>query len=158
MLGLLLSAACHPHLASRILPAKGCHPELSTISSTFLDLVTVSHKLASLSPCKASGHDDMSNRLLKECATGLAEPLCHIFNLSISSGVYPQCWKKAVIQPVYKRKGERTCPQSYRPIALLPCVSKVFERLVGEQLLRHTVAAKALPDEQFGVLPGRSTI
>ena len=118
----------------------------------------MSRQLASLSPCKASGHDDVSNRQLKECATGLAEPLCHIFNLWLSSGVYPQCWKKAVVQPVYKRKGECTCPQSYRSIALLPCVSKVFERLVREQLLTHTVAAKALPDEQFGVLPGRSTI
>ena len=83
-------------------PAASCQPKIATINCpqfpfTLLDVSTKFLQLASLSPCKASGHDDVSNRQLKECATGLAEPLCHIFNLSLSSGVYPQCWNKTVI-------------------------------------------------------------
>ena len=59
--------------------------------------------------------------------------LCFIFNMSLSSSVFPSKWKVALVQPVYKQKGDHCYPLSYRPIALFPSVSNVFEQLVHRQ-------------------------
>ena len=114
--------------------------------------------LTKLNIWKATGNDEVCHRLLKGCADGLCESLCYIFNLSLAEGVYPNTWKTAIVQPVYKQKGERCNPKNYRPIALLPSVSKVFEHFVHKQLLEHCMEIKAIPDCQFGFLPKRSTV
>ena len=62
------------------------------------------------------------------------------------------------MQPVFKQKGDRSSPGSYRPVALLYSVSKVFETLVKDQVLSFCLANRVLPDSQFGFLPGRSTV
>ena len=85
-------------------------------------------------------------------------PLAHVFNLSLRSGRFPATWKQARVQPVFKQKGDRSSPGSYRPIALLCSVSKVFETLVKDQVLSFCLANRVLPDSQFGFLPGRSTV
>ena len=108
---------------------------------------------------KAPGDDGVNHQILKSCAHTLAEPLCHIFNLSLKTGVFPRQWKTAWIQPIYKNKGERSDPRNYRPIALLPSVSKVFEHFVhNKQLLAYSLEAGVIPDAQFGFLPRRSTV
>ena len=57
-----------------------------------------------------------------------------------------------MIKPLYKHKGDRSNPAFYRLVVLLPCVSKVFEGCVREQLQDHCLS-HAMPDEQFGFLP-----
>ena len=59
---------------------------------------------------------------------------------------------------MYKHKGTRSDPSCFRPVVLLPCVSKVFESLVKDQLQAHCLKMHAIPDEQFGFLPQRSTV
>lgn len=119
---------------------------------------SVYKRLSSLNIWRASGLDGISNRVLKECAGVLSEPLSRIFNYSISSGTFPSQWKRGAITPLYKHKGNRSDPKFYRPVALLPCVSKVFEGFIREQLQSHCLRNKAIPDEQFGFLPKRSTL
>ena len=114
--------------------------------------------LKSLNVWKSSGLDEISARLLKECRNELAWPLCYLFNLSISTSVYPDAWKKAVVFPLYKHKGDRQSLSAYRPISLLSAVSKVFGRVVKKQLLKFCTDNLIIPDEQFGFLPGRSTV
>ena len=80
--------------------------------------------LSSLNVRKASGLDEISQRLLRDCASGLAESLCHVFNLSLRTGVFPRLWKSAVVQPVPKPKSDRSSPKGYQPITLLSCVAK----------------------------------
>ena len=96
-------------------------------------------RLSKLNVRKAPGDDGVNHQILKSCAHALAEPLCHIFNLSLKTGVFPGQWKTAWIQPIYKNKGERSDPRNYRPIALLPSVSKVFEHFVHKQLLAYSL-------------------
>ena len=107
---------------------------------------------------KASGLDEIPSRLLKECAPYISAPLRHIFNMSLETATFPTVWKKGLIQPVFKNNGKSTAPQYYRPIALLSFVSKVFESFVREQLLPFCMDTGAIPDEQFGFLPKRSTV
>ena len=114
--------------------------------------------LSTLNVRKASGLDGISQRLLKDCASGLAESVCHIFNLSLCKGVFPRLWKLAVIQPVPKQEGERSNPKCYRPIALLSCMAKQLEACVRKQLLEFCLDNGLIPDEQFGFLSKRSTV
>ena len=76
-------------------------------SSLFLNPTSVFEIIKysnSLKPHKASGPDDISPRVIKECIHYIADPLCHIFNISISSGVIPDKLKEAKIIPIYKKK------------------------------------------------------
>ena len=137
-------------------------PSLPRSSSTF-SFTTITQEstlkaLRNIPTNKASGLDDLPARMLSECAAELAAPLCYIFNLSLSTGVFPSHWKVACIQPVFKNKGDRCDPLSYRPIALLPCISKVFEKLVHRQVLDYSLSNGHIPDQQFGFLPRRSTV
>ena len=67
--------------------------------------------------------------------SGISSSLAAVFNVSFDTGIFPADWKKAVFIPVHK-KGGRDMPGNYRPIALLPIVSKVMERLVHNKLSR----------------------
>ena len=126
-------------------------------SFKMIEPLDVLKKLASLNSWKAPGIDGVCNRLLKQCAASLAGPLCHVFNTSLEEGKFPDKWKNAVIQPIFKQKGSRSNPKNYRPIALLPCMSKIFEHFVHQQLLEYCLSCDAIPDDQYGFLPGRST-
>ena len=67
---------------------------------------------------------------------------------------FPACWKISCISPIFK-KGSRTDPTCYRPIAVLPTLSRVFERLFLPQLSRRI--HPHIPKEQFGFMKGSST-
>ena len=81
---------------------------------------------------------------------------CNIFKCSLLEGVFPACWKLAILSPILKSEKDALLPSLYRPIALLTCVSKVFERLVHKQLVCFCFKNGLLPAEQFG-FPERKT-
>ena len=77
--------------------------------------------------------DEISSFFLKAGMPILVEPLAELFNLSLSSGVFPDMRKIARIAP--NRKTDSTVERSnYRPISFLPVLSRLFEKLVYEQL------------------------
>ena len=84
----------------------------------------VFHALAGLNPRKAYGPDGVPP-IVRNCASVLAPCLVKLFQLCLSTSTFPSCWKFAYIQPVPK-KGDRSNPSHYRPIALISCLSKVF--------------------------------
>ena len=102
----------------------------SSLSTTPVEVFDV---LRSLHEHKAPGFDGLPPRLLKLCAAGIAKSLCVLFNRSFSDGCFPSAWKSALVVPVFK-KGARDSPSNYRPIALLPIMSKVMERIVHNKL------------------------
>ena len=63
-------------------------------------------------------------------AAYIAEPRSRILNKSVQKGRYPTQWKKATVKPIFKGKGSPSEAASYRPISLLPCLSKIFEKLI----------------------------
>ena len=73
--------------------------------------------------------------LLKDYGS-ISKPLCHIMDLSISSGKFPSSWKAANITPIFK-SGSRSVPKHYRPISVLPIVSKLLEKAAQQALKYH---------------------
>ncbi len=81
--------------------------------------------------------------------------LVKLFRLCLSTSTFPSCWKYAYIQPVPK-KGDRSNPSDYRPIALLSCLSKAFESILNRKIQKHLSTSDLLSDRQYGFRKGRS--
>ena len=110
-----------------------------------------------LDASKASGPDKLPTRLLKMIAIFIADPLAKIFNKSLAAGKYPSLWKRATVKPIFKGKGSPSELKNYRPISLLPCVSKIFEKLVFKRFYDHITSHQLLTDNQSGYRPGHNT-
>ncbi len=113
--------------------------------------------LSKLDPSKATGPDGIGNRILKEAAVPLAQPLSNLLNYCLSLGSFPDIWKIANVIPLYKKDDPLLC-NNYRPMSLLPCISKVFEKVLFNHIftfLRHNRLVKR---NQSGFTPGDSTI
>ena len=86
-------------------------------------------RIVSTLPSKASsGHDNISNILLKEIIDQLAHVLVEVFNKSMAMGEFPSIMKLAEVVPLYKGK-EHYLENKYRPISLLTTISKILEKL-----------------------------
>ena len=105
---------------------------------------------------KSPGADGLPNEVLKLLAPSISYPLCLLFNLSFSSGTFPTAWKSAVVTPLFKGKGSKCCPANYRPISLLPTLSKVCERVFYDILYQHV--SPYLSPCQSGFCRGDSTV
>ena len=79
-----------------------------------------------------------------------------IFNLSISTGIVPEMLKIAKVVPIYK-KDDAEKFSNYRPVSLLPCFSKILERLVFNRCVEYIDIHEILNDKQFGFRPNHST-
>ncbi len=79
-----------------------------------------------------------------------------LFRLCRSTSTFPSCWKYAFIQSVPK-KGDRSNPSNYHPIALLSCLSTAFELILNRKIQKHLSTFDLLSDHQYGFRKGRST-
>ena len=116
----------------------------------------VERELKSLKRNKATGVDNIPTNLLKDSASEISRPLSHIINLSLRTGIVPNEWKIARLTPIHK-SGDVTKADNYRPISILPVVSKIMERAVQKQLKDYLEENKLLSDTQFGYRKKRST-
>ena len=78
---------------------------------------------------KSACHGDIGNFIVKRIAKEISVPLTLIFNTSISTGIVPDELKIAKVIPVYKKDSPEVF-SNYRPVSVLPCFSKILERLV----------------------------
>uniref|UniRef100_A0A1B6LUT5 Reverse transcriptase domain-containing protein n=1 Tax=Graphocephala atropunctata TaxID=36148 RepID=A0A1B6LUT5_9HEMI len=113
--------------------------------------------IRALKPTSSTGIDDLSSRLLKFCAEDLCPPLTQIINKSLIQATIPTNLKVAKVYPLHK-KGSKEDMGNFRPISLVPTVSKVLEKVVLTRLMNHLKSNNILPKGQHGFLPGRSTI
>lgn len=81
-----------------------------------------------------------------------------IFNAILRIEYFPKQWKNARISMILKPGKPEQDPSSYRPISLLPSLSKVFERQYISRLLEYMDANKTIPLHQFGFRSGHSTV
>ena len=86
----------------------------------------------------------------------ILQALAHIFNLSLSCGEYISAFKVAKVVPVFK-KGNPTEVNNYRPISLLPVMSKVFEKIMHRRVTLFLTQQNFFFKLQFGFRKNRFT-
>lgn len=116
----------------------------------------VNNHLIALNVKKASGYDNMPIKLIKDAVHYVTSPLTFIFNLSFTSGKFPDAFKIAKVTPVYK-KGPKDEAGNYRPISVLPVLGKVFEKIVNNRLLDFLEKNHVLYEHQYGFRKKYST-
>ena len=74
----------------------------------------------------------------------------------LETGIFPDDWKKEKVHPIFK-SDERNIPSNYRPISILPAISKIIERVLHTQLLEYFQAGNLLTESQSDFRPNHST-
>lgn len=112
--------------------------------------------LTSLNVNKSTGLDNIGPKILKLSANILTPSLTFIVNKSIVSGAFPSSWKEAKVKPLFK-SGDKTDINNYRPISILPTVSKLIEKWVASQFSTYLNNFNLLHKSQSGFRPKHST-
>ena len=97
----------------------------------------------------SSGHDGISNKLLKVIKFNISKSLTIIINQMLTTGIFPDAFKVAKIILIFK-KGDSSLLVNYRPISLLPTISKVFERVIHDQMYEYFNNFNLLAEQQYG--------
>lgn len=129
-------------------------PEIGPVQITQQEVL---NELNNLNSNKSTGPDNIPPKLLKLTALLICEPLSKLFNKSLQVGVFPCSWKLANIKPIFKNKGSPSDISCYRPISLLSCISKIFERIIFRKIYQHLTDNDLLTERQSGYRPGHGT-
>ena len=108
-----------------------------------------------LKSSNSSGIDDISTKLLKMIINEIAPVLSHIFNRSLLSGIVPLQLKIAKVNPIFKFGNQIFT--NYRPISILPSISKILEKIMYTRLFDFVTKNEILSPHQYGFRPNRST-
>ncbi len=100
--------------------------------------------------------DGLSLNFIKQIIYYITVPLTHVFNLSFSTGIFPEKLKESRIVPIYKTGDPSLC-DNYRPISLVNTLSKILEKIVATKLTNHLQINKLLYEHQYGFQRGLST-
>ena len=98
----------------------------------------------------STGPDGISSKMLKATAYSISVPLCKLFNLSLSSGVFLIDWKTSLVIPIPKQSSPNPSPSNYCPISPCFLVSKLLERHVFDWLYNFCKNNNILSNNQFG--------
>jgi len=102
------------------------------------------------------GYDNIPVNIMKSTVNYIADPITTIINSSMNTGVFPDALKIAKVCPIFKN-GDKSDFQNYRPISVLPCFSKIFEKVVNNRLLYYLDSHGILNGNQYGFRKGHST-
>ena len=129
------------------------------VNSMFLNPVDeyeLTRIILSFNNNKAPGIDEFNTKAIKHVFNFISKPLCHIFNISISHGIFPDKLKHAKVTPVFKA-GPKSEINNYRPISILSIFSKIFERIIYDRMYTFIQNNNILYEHQFGFRKGHST-
>ena len=116
----------------------------------------ISNVIYKLKSKNSAGADEFNARLVYSIEPAIVAPLCFIYNLSLTTGVFPDDLKKCKTIPIFK-KGDRSTMSNYRPISLLSIFAKILETLVANRLTMFVTKYNILYDYQFGFRQHYST-
>ena len=107
------------------------HKSFYMRSTNVLEVLSI---VRTLKNSMSIGFDQITNMVLRLCLPVIVEPLVDIFNDCIKSHTFPQSFKIAKVLALHK-KGNMDAPENYRPISLLPTISKIFEKIIDKEWL-----------------------
>lgn len=107
---------------------------------------------------KSPGSDKITNTMIINLPNSALRTVKFIFNSMLRTGYFPSSWKQSEIVMIPKPGKDVTQVASYRPISLLPVLSKIFERLLLKSLEPYIDSANLIPNHQYGFRKKHSTI
>ena len=128
----------------------------STFSFSTIDSDYVMKQIQELKSKSSFGHDGLSSILLKRIAPKIKYVLTTIINQSLMSGIFPGSLKVAKISPIFKKEDPHLT-DNYRPISLLPVLSKIFEKVAFKQVYDYFNDNDLLYKSQYGFRKKHST-
>ena len=115
----------------------------------------------STEPCigsKAASTDGLGSSFIKKLVGVIELPLVLIYQESLRTGKVPVQWKEANVTAIFKKKGQRCEPGSYRPVSLTSQIGRIFERIVRDHLVKFLEENELLRDSQHGFRARRSCL
>ena len=153
-----------PKVAAEI-ASQGAVPDLScrlprvgacAFSPSPIDHASLKHTIDSMRSSAACGVDGICIHLLKASLPAIGDVLLHIINSSLILSEFPDSWKHSIIHPIHK-SGDPADPSNFRPISIIPVISKMVERVVQKQLYHYLSQNHLLSPSQHGFRPRHST-
>ncbi len=121
-----------------------------------ITLEELNGKLKSLKCNKSCGPDNIKNEMLKNSSPELQIALLKLFNLTLSSGVFPEVWNTGLISPIFK-SGDKTDPNNYRGICVTSNLAKVFCSIINSRISSFLEQHNVISKSQIGFLPKHRT-
>ena len=112
----------------------------------------VSKIIKDLKNSKSTGTDNIDTKIIKLIADDIVPAVTHIVNLSIRQKEFPNSWKMAKVTPLLK-KGDPLAPKNYRPVALLPILSKILEKAIFLQIVDYLDSNHLIHPNHHGCNP-----
>lgn len=129
-------------------------PQSFTLLDT--DPTEVQNIIANLRNSSAPGWDNISTKYLKYVNYEVTPIITHLTNLCFKTGTFPNSLKRSIITPVFK-SGERNDVNNYRPISVLPTLSKILEKILNDRLIKYLTKFNIISQSQYGFRQGIST-
>ena len=105
----------------------------------------------------ATGEDEIGAKLIKDSKTTITPILTKIINKCYKLNTFPECMKKAIIIPIYKKENPDEI-SNYRPISILPILSKIFERSAVDQMVEYLEKNNLISPNQHAYRKLHSTV
>ena len=150
-----------PNLANKIprcdLTFKSYLPTVNTkLNETVLSEDEFEEAFKSLKRNRAPGHDGLDVNIITSVYELIKKPLLKIFNESLNLSIFPENMKIVKVTPIFK-SGKKELPKNYRPISVLPCFSKILEKIMYNRVYNYLNDNNLLFYKQFGFRKGHST-
>lgn len=117
----------------------------------------VSKIIDNLNSNTSTGLDGISTKTIKCLKPIIIDRLTNCINLCLAQGIFPDTLKVAKVTPIHK-SGVKTDPNNYRPVSVLPVLSKIFERIIYTRLSTYLNNKQVLIEQQYGFRPKSSTV
>ena len=130
-----------------------CCSSMAVLETDNLEIYDI---VSALDPNTSCGYDEISSKVIKSVIGHILPPLVAIFNNSLQTGVFPDQLKIAKVRPIHK-SDDKLALNNYRPISVLPVLSKILEKLMYKRLLNYLHKCEILTDKQYGFRQNHST-
>ena len=141
---------------NNVLPSSLPYSQSTSLSHITFTPVSVERTVKRLSVRTRGGPDGIPPVFIKNCICELRAPLARLFEISFQYGYLPDVWRQAYVTPIYK-KGKKTDPNNYRPVALTATMCKIMEAIIKNQLLNYFVSNNLITSSQHAFLSKHST-
>jgi len=142
-----------PSTSSQKLPTTPALPVFSFKPVTKHEALKV---ILSLNNSSSRDYLDMDAKFMKAVVQKTLDHFTHLINITLQSKIFPDVLKVSLVHPIFK-KGNRQCPNNYRPISILPVFSKIIEKIMRTQIDNHFESFALWSESQFGFRSRKST-